>query len=653
MAVLIRRVVTGRGLDALLAVAVLVTAIAVSYNDLRQHYRVAAAIEDLTVACHGKPGWIPLQSLLFKRPAWVAMMEGKADAIPCDVGADLPLVQVGTTWLLQEYFHRALGAWFQVVGPRVIGFTTFQAGMYGLSCLFAFLIFRSGLPRVIALAAAAAFLFSKSHLGMAAMPIEYSKTPWVLGVVLFCIGMVRHDASNKRLYWFALAAGMTGGIGIGFKPDVIAVLPLAVLTPLLFVRAPRPLARKLTAAAIVVGGIVLTGAPMIYRNFFATTGSLLPVQLLGGQDFETEALYAIRPLYDYGLIYNDSHITWLINSYGQRVMGKTAVAAFFSRDMQQMGSSLLVSLWSTFPGDLVLRTIAGTIRVLQLNGLSMAFSVAGLFAIFSRSQREGWFATLAIVYLSAYVSLVFQHRHIFHLEVISWFLLGSLIAGAFGVAAMAWRSLMARAADGVTWRTYGMSMARAAVSIAVIAGGAWLVLTVARAYQQRAVTTLVEGYRAVPLEPRAVNVAATAPGEVTVRPAGLSVNERPAADPAALPPVADYLVLTFACRQPGTIAARMKYQAPLEDWSNWNRRFDVICAGAGSESTMMLPVYQYAPAYVLDGLVMSDADASTLRSAATMRAAASPDVWLNLLIPGDWRDRSWFETLRTPPAMPY
>ena len=66
------------GPDFPTAATILVAAIAVSYRDLRQHYRVAPAIEDLTVACHGKPGRIPLQSLLFKRPEWVALMEGKA-----------------------------------------------------------------------------------------------------------------------------------------------------------------------------------------------------------------------------------------------------------------------------------------------------------------------------------------------------------------------------------------------------------------------------------------------------------------------------------------------------------------------------------------------------------------------------------------------
>ena len=646
------RVVTGRWLDGLIAATILVAAIAVSYRDLRQHYRVAPAIEDLTVACHGKPGWIPLQSLLFKRPEWVALMEGKADAFPCDAAADLPLVQVGTTWLLQEYFHRALGAWFEVVGPRVIGFTTFQAAMYGLSCLMAFLIFRSGLPRFIAVGCAVAFLLSPAHLRMAGMPIEYSKTPWVLGILLFCIAVVRHDTSTRRLYWSSFVLGLVGGIGIGFKPDVIAVLPLAVATPLLFVRAPRPVARKLTAAGLVVAGILATGSPMLYRNFFATTGSLLPVQLLGGQDFETEALYAIRPLYDYGLIYNDSHITWLINSYGQRVMGKTAVAAFFSRDMQDMASSLLLRLWQTFPADLVLRTIAGTVRVLQVRGLPLAVSVAGLFAIFTRSRREGWFAALAIIYLSAYVSLVFQFRHFFHLEVLSLFLLGSLIAGVVAAGVSLVRALVAKQAA-AELRAWVRPVAGAAASLVAVVLGAALALVVTRVYQQRTVTQLVDRYQGLPRQARTVTVSPASNGEVTVRPAGLSLNERPAAEPSVLPPASDYLVLTFACRDARTISARMQYLPPLEDWSNWNRRFEVACAGTGTQSVMMLPVYQYSPAYVLDGLVMSSADASMLTSAATLQADASVALWVNLLIPSDWRDRPWYETLRVPPAMPY
>lgn len=643
-------------LEAGIAVAVLIVATGVGYSELRQNFRVAYAIEDLTVACTGKPGWIPIQSLLYQKPEWIALMEGKADSFPCEAAEGLFLVQVGTTWQLQEYFHRALSAWFQVIGPRVIGFITFQAAMFGLTCTMAYLIFRAGFPMVLALAGAAAFVLSETHLRMIGLLIEYSKAPWILAIVLMCIVILRHQGTNARLYWASLALGAVGGIGIGFKPDVLAVLPLAVATPLLFARSNSPswFRPRVIAAALVVVGIVATGGPMLYRNFFAATGSLLPVQLLGGQDFETEALYAIRPLYDYGVIYDDPHITWLINSYGQRVLGYQAVFAFFSREMQDMASSLLLSLWTTFPADLFLRVIAGTMRVLRLNGFPMWVAIAGLFVIFVRSRREGWFAALTIVYLSAYVSLVFQLRHIFHLEFISWFLLGAVISAAWvGAAALVRGAASRRVAElAAQLRTYQEPVLQAALAMVAIGVVTVATLAAVRAYQQQRVTGLVERYQGASHEDRAFTIVRN-DKEVIIRAADLSLRDRPAPDSDALPPVADYLRLTFRCSGERSIAVRMKYLAPVLDSSNWNRTFQVLCAGAGTESTMMLPVYQIAPSFIFDGLTMTSDDAASLVSVATIRHDANVALWLNLLIPANWRERSWYETLRQPPAMPY
>jgi hypothetical protein len=193
---------------------------------------------------------------------------------------------------------------------------------------------------------------------------------------------------------------------------------------------------------------------------------------------------------------------------------------------------------------------------------------------------------------------------------------------------------------------------RAALAMGVIAAAGATALLGVRAYQQRTVTGLVERYQGTPRQAWPFTIRQNDENQVTVRAAALSLHDRPAADPSVLPPAADYLVLTFRCRDERTIGVRMKYLAPLENWSNWNRHFDVACAGAGTESTMMLPVYQYAPAYVLDGLVMSPEDAAALESVSTMRADSSIALWLNLLIPADWRDRSWYELLKLPPTMP-
>ena len=640
--------------DVVLSVVVAVVAYSVAHQALAANYRVAPAIEDLFVACTGRPGWMPDPNAVFALPQWTAFLERKIEYFPCDAIKGFRLFEVGITWDLQQYFHLALSTWFRFVGPTVNGFISFQSASYAITSVLAYLIFRLGLGRIIALACAAGFVSSSSHLAMAGLPIEYSKAPWALGVVLLCSVIVLRDTAGRPLRWAALTLGLVAGLGIGFKPDLIAIVPLAMLTPVLFVGPAnrRGTSRKLTAALLVIAGVTVGGGAMLYRNFLAPTASLLPVQVLGGQDWQTESLHASSPLYDYAVTYDDSNVTWLINSYGQRVLGKTTISGFFSREMAEITARLVVDLWTTFPGDLVLRVMAATIRVLQLDGLSPYVAVAGLFLVFFRNRRHGWFVVFATAYLCAYVSLVFQRRHIFHLEFISWWLAGVVvqsiwlaaveIVGAFREGRVA--SMLSDARARFLTPALG-----AALCLLLIGAGSWAVLIAARQYQQVRLIRLVEHYQQMPREKRGVTASPIGTGDVSLRIDGLSLQDREGGPDTA---VSDYLVVSFRCRVPGAIGVKSKYLPPVADWSNWNRDFTLICADAGGESTLMMPIYQYGTAYRFDSLVISRVDAEALVSVSTMHSDPSVGIWLNLLLPNDWRARKWFETMKSPPAMP-
>ena len=643
-----------RTADAGLMVAIAVAAYLVAHQSLAPTFRVAPAIEDLMVACTGRPGWLPNPSVLYVMPEWIALMERRIDRFPCELVAGVPLSEVGITWQLQEYFHLALSTWFRIVGPVASGFISFQSGMYAVTCVLAFLIFRLGIGRIIALACCIGVMLSASHLGVAGLPIEYSKAPWVLAVVWLSGVILRRDAAGQSIHWVALVLGLTAGLGIGFKPDVMATVPLGLATLLFFVRhgAGRGYYRKGLAVALMVTGLAVTGGPILYRNFFAPTGSLLAVQMLGGQDYETESLHASSPTYDYGLVYDDSHVTWVVNSYGRRVLAKTAVSGFFSKEMQEVSTTLLKELWVTFPGDLVLRVIAAVLRVLYLDGFSRYTAVAGLVMLFAANRRAGWFAAFVALYLSACVSLVFQRRHFFHLEFISWWYLGFLVQGLLAGAAALIRALRSgdaqRVLTGVVFGSW-RAVAYAAACVTLIAAGMGLALTGARSYQNRRVTQLVDHYQHQPREPRGMTTEDRGNGELTIRVEGVSLlDRRQGVDTFAN----DYLVLNLTCRSAGSVRVWSKYRPPVVDWRNWNRRFDVVCAGPGTESTLMVPVYQYRPDYVFDGFVMAASDAGTVRSVAVMKADASVRLWLDLLIPADWRTRSWYATLRMPAVMP-
>jgi hypothetical protein len=633
-------------IDGVLAVVVASVAYVVVRHHLTPYYHMAPWIEDLLVPCTGRPGWVPDPAALKALPQWQAFVGQQTAYFPCDAIAGMPLSEVGIAWQREEYFHLALATWFRIVGPKIDGFITFQSLLFALTSGIAYLVFRLGMWRIVALACTAALVWSPTHLWAAGLPIEYAKAPWMLATVALCGLVLSRDARRASLWAPALAAGLAAGIGIGFKTDVLVAVPLAIATMLLFVRTNHGGAsRKAIAALCVITGVVLGGGLVIYRDFFGAAGSLLPVQILGGQDWITEATYAANPLYDYGLIFDDSHITALINAYGQRVLGSTSMVFFFSREMQEMSTRLLADYWTTFPGDFVLRVIAATIRVLQLNGLGLLVAVTGLLIAFAKDLRAGWFIAFVTLYLSACASLVFQRRHAFHLEFISWGLAGFIAQAIVVIASQAIRNAQ-EFVDG--WRGSIRPAARALLCVSLIAVCGMSMLAAARRYQQQKMLGLVARYLQVPGDERLVVRAASDANAVTLRIDGLSLRDRqPIAGPHPTP--SDYVVARFTCRDDRPIDLTAAYVSPP---AGWDRHFRLLCAGTGSTSTLMVPVYQYGPAHVFDGLTMSAEDADLVQSVSTMRHDPGVRLWLNLLVPADWRGRDWVERLKFPPAMP-
>ena len=642
-AVLRRTLRSPAAVDAGTAVAVAIVGYVEAHRYLST-FSVVPWIEDLLVPCTGRPGWIPAPDILKALPAWQAFLARQVEYFPCQALDGVPLVEVGAAWQQSEYFHRLLGAWFWLVGPTIDGFVTFQSMFHGATCGVAYLTFRLGLWRITSVACAAGLVWSSWHLTAVAMPIEYAKGPWVIAVVGLCGLLLRRDAGGQAVWPPALALGLATGIGMGFKTDLMAAVPLALFTAAVFVRrVPSGPSRKLVATCCVLAGITVGSGWVMYRAVGVDRGSVLAVQFLGGMDWQTEATYAVSPNYDYGLAFDDSHITVLINTYANRVMGMAEPVHFYSRAMQDASVSLLRDLWTTFPGDLILRTIAATLRVIQLNGYGLPIAVAGLFVVLVRDLRAGWFVTFAVVYLSVYVSVVFQRRHFYHLEFISWGL-----AGVFAQAlCMPHRVLSTRpgvgsASPGITRR-----LVLAGLSLAIVAGGGLVALTVARQFQQAAMIRLLEQYTQATREQHDLSRVQQSSGETLVRIAGISA----AADAAghADEMRGDYAVITFGCRDDQPLRVASRY---LPAGVSWDRSFQVDCRGPGTTSTLMLPVYQYGSTWQFDGVMMSPTAVASLQTISAMPGNAGIGLWLPIQVSADWRNQSWFKTMRSPLETP-
>lgn len=641
----VRRALTSpAAIDLAIAVAVAIVAYRVARLHLLPYYHVAPWIEDLLVPCTQRPGWVPNPAAITALPEWQALLSGQIEYFPCRAIAGMPLTEVGVSWQREEYFHVALATWFRIVGPKIDGFITFQSGLFALTSAIAYLVFRLGMWRAVALACTAALVWSPAQLWATGLPIEYAKAPWILGTVTLCGLVIRRDRLGQSIWPAALAAGLVAGVGIGFKTDALVAVPLAIATTLIFVRSnPGGPSRKLLATLCVVAGVAVGGGLIIYRDFFGPAGSLLPVQILGGQDWKTEALHAVNPLYDYGLMFDDSHITVLLNNYGHRVLGTSATVYFFSREMQDISTRVLIDFWKTFPGDLMLRVIAAAIRVMQLSGLGLSLAIGGLFLALARDLRAGWFIAFVIVYLSTCASLVFQPRHFFHLAFLSWWLAGFFAQTIFEAVR---RLFDGTALDGVRAARAKPAM-QASVSLAVIGVCALSALAAARLYQQRGMLRLVQRYEQAPLVERRVARNTGDDHGVTIRVDGLSVRDR--VQGSYPDQTGDYLVARFSCRDARPISVTTKY---VPSGASWNRTFSLPCAASGTTSSLMVPIYQYGATYVFDGLMVSADDADAMKSVSTLGPDPRVRLWLDLLLPADWRSRDWVERLRLPPEMP-
>ena len=70
--------------------------------------------------------------------------------------------------------------------------------MFALTSAIAYLIFRLGMWRVVALACTAGIVWSPANLWAAGLPIEYAKAPWVLLTVLFCGIVFQRDREGEN-----------------------------------------------------------------------------------------------------------------------------------------------------------------------------------------------------------------------------------------------------------------------------------------------------------------------------------------------------------------------------------------------------------------------------------------------------------------------
>ena len=628
-------------LDAIAAIFLVVLSTTVAYRYVDRNFALSYdsayrdCTEDLLYPCVGRLGFTIDAAALEASPHWQAFVAGKIDTLACDALRDLPRTSAGHLSDVQRYLHASLSAFFRWSGPRRSVYVSYMSAMVGLTVLASYGLFRLAVGPLFAVLAALPFLFSDLHLRSALHPAEYVKAPFFLACFFLVGAIVAGRGRRRQALVLAAAAGAIVGIGIGYKTEVLICLPITVIVVAAF--APRSIGAWPRAAATLafVGAVLAAGWPVLQAQFLGEWGSLLPVQVLGGMNRNFADYYAQPSLYDYGIRFDDTHITYLINSYDQRTSGSVTFVGFYSTQLQRAATRLVADIDRMFPGDFLLRSFAAIVNVLKLGrfGIPAAFVVLSVLLV--TDPRLGGTVAFLLCTAVGYVSLAFQTKHFFHLEWVPWWFTALAAEQALVLGIRRGTIDMTRArrslVDGVR------ALASRIAVVSAVALGAFAVFLMARQQQQARVTAVIAALMQDANDERLSTLSTLAEdGTTRLSVAGLGSAVRPT------PLAEDYLVLDVEC---GTSADAV-ITGVYEQATSPRERMIVPCSRGARRWKLFWPVYQYPPDARFQWFEASPAPAIRIASIHRVNAGRQGRLLLKLAVPENYQRRQWYHVLR-------
>ena len=374
------------------------------------------------------------------------------------------LLTVGATW---SFF----GVSWSTLGP-LFGL------LFGLTTGLAFVLFRLGMGRPLALLCTAAFAVSTSHLSNLPHLRDYAKAPFVLASIVLMAALVHGQPSRRRLVIVSGVAGVVLGIGYGFRTDMLACIPPLLLSLWLF--APggvfTHVSWKAQATAMMLAAFVVAGWTPI-RQVTGQGGCQWHVTLLGLSPYFDDGLRVEPASYDWGP-YSDLFLYTAVASHTRPGSSASTGLPYCGTEYDRHTAAYMATIARHVPGDFATRALASIVSILDLPagwrtsplpsydgsfydwrqrrlqslmGWGPLLIIPLLMLAAAHNLRIGLWALFALLWFGALPMLQFANRHYFHLEWIGWFVFGA-IASAAGRALLLLFRRSAGAGDRVGWR---------------------------------------------------------------------------------------------------------------------------------------------------------------------------------------------------------
>lgn len=446
------------------------------------HFYQRNTLEALMWACgHGmvNPAGLPEAATRF--------LDGQSRSLSCAVLDDVARQPggPGNLFYSQLYLSWAVAGLWRLFGISYDALAPLFFALHGLYALAGFVLARLFFPRWAALAVG--LLLATSPLALSAFYTirDYSKAPFILWALVFIVLALRARSRRSLFAWAALA-GLATGLGSGFRVDVMIVAPLALAVFVLGVRGCHPLSARFLAGGVYTALFLAFVAPVVSGS--GASGGFGWIWLQGFTTPYSEHLKIGEAPYDLGWRYDDNLTMYSIGADiaagrenadmpgalppSETVSGSsrytlTTLPPLFFADIATRALKSAAWMSGYFgllapphqyadPANLgypaegavarVTKNIYDPLRSKWLPYLGIAGLIAFLARVYLRSPREAFWLAIVLGVLLAYSSIQFSRRHNFHLEVVTWLSLASLVALPFMAA-----ELRARARPLLLW----------------------------------------------------------------------------------------------------------------------------------------------------------------------------------------------------------
>jgi hypothetical protein len=170
-------------------------------------------------------------------------------------------------------------------------------GGYACGC---FVLLRLFFGRWTAAAGALVLMLSPVALSMIVYLRDYAKAPFFVWTIVLLILALRARNWKTTVLW-TFSAGVTLGVGFGFRSDIIILLPIGIGTLALGI-GPRALQRSVAGIIAFIVGTLLLASPIIIRGNAGGYGTVFMQGL--SEPFRIYLGLSPAP-YDFGTRYSD------------------------------------------------------------------------------------------------------------------------------------------------------------------------------------------------------------------------------------------------------------------------------------------------------------------------------------------------------------